>query len=192
MLTRALLATLALGHIACVSYPVAPAQSPPTRAPEIGSNSVAYVVGCDPQPEPDEFLTCEALVSRLAFKLREASIFADVHESMPPAASNAVVVTVRPSQYRPYLFTPGHNPAFAFLSVAIPFWWTEPLGYRFALQVPTRHDVIEVDTTWEGTFVMWGLSSPLNLARSRTFESTYSQDLKRIRGAVGLNPELPR
>jgi hypothetical protein len=192
MLTRALLATLVLGSVACVSYPVAPPQSFPTGAPQIAPDSVAYVVGCDPQPEPDEFLTCEALVSRLAFQLREASIFAEVLESKPPHDSKLVVVTVRPYQYRPYFFTPGHNPAFALLSVAIPFWWSEPLGYRFALNVAPHHEVIEVDTTWEGTFVMWSLSSILNIAPSRTFESAYSQDLKRIRTAVGLGPELPR
>ena len=192
MLTRALLATLALGSVACVSYPVAPLQSPPIDAPKIAPDSVAYVVGCEPQPEPDQFLTCEALVSRLAFQLREASIFADVHESAPPPDSNSVVVTVRPYQYRPYFFTPGHNPAFALLSAAIPFWWSEPFGYRFALDVAPHDDIIEIDTTWEGTIVMWGLSSPLNLAPSRTFESAYSQDLKRIRTAVGLDPELRR
>ena len=192
MLKRALLATFVLCPIACVSYPVAPVSSPPAQAPEITSDSVAYVVGCDPEPEPDQFLTCQALVSRLAFQLREASIFAEVHESTPPTGSNPVVVTVRPYEYRPYFFTPGHNPAFALLSVAIPFWWSEPLGYRFALDLPPHHDIIEIDTTWEGTFVMWGLSSPLNIARSRTFESAYSQDLKRIRAALGLEREVPR
>ncbi|MCP3987135.1 MAG: hypothetical protein GY723_22340 [bacterium] len=192
MLTRALLATLALGSGACASYPVAPPQLPPTVAPKLASDSVAYVVGCDPQPEPDGFLTCEALVSRLAIQLRDASIFAAVLESTPPSDSNPVVVTVRPYRYRPYFFTPGHNPAFALLSLAIPFWWSEPVGYRFALDVAPHHDVIEVDTTWKGTFVMWGLSSILNIAPSRTFESAYSQDSKRIRAAVGLGPEPHR
>ncbi len=192
MLMRALLAAVALGHLACASYPLAPEQPAPARSVQIAPDSEAYVVGCSPEPEPDQFLTCDALVSRLAFSLREASIFAEVHESVPPAGSNAAVVTVRPYEYRPYFFTPGHNPAFALLSAGIPFWWSEPLGFRFALDLPPDHEVTEVDTTWEGTFVMWGLSSLLNIAPSRTFESAYSQDLKRIRTAIGLEPAAPR
>ncbi len=122
------------------------------------------------------FCTYGALVS--------TELFCEVAIGEAPVGAGNLVIDLHDFPRRPYYSTPAHTPGLMLLSLAVPFWWTEPLGFRFSVRELPEGDPVLVDTRWQGTAVMWSLASVLNVAPSRTFESTFGQDVARLRRAL--------
>jgi hypothetical protein len=91
---------------------------------------------------------------------------------------------------RPYYTEPSHNPAFVLLSIALPFWWSEEYGYRLSGQCARTGETLNVDTTREGTAVMWSLAPVLNLSPDRGFRENPRREASQI--LLQLQPLLER
>jgi hypothetical protein len=73
-----------------------------------------------------------------------------------------------------------HNPAFFLLSIAMPFWWSEPYGYRLAGRCANAEGAINIDTTRDGIAVMWTFAPLLNLSATRGFREDSQREASHI------------
>lgn len=93
---------------------------------------------------------CERTLREAQLLLRDTRWF----EEVPADASRDFSFTVYAPVRRPYQTTPGHNPAFALLSIAIPFWWSEPAGLRMTAHRTGVAESVEINTEAERTVVL--------------------------------------
>jgi hypothetical protein len=122
-------------------------------------------------------LPCDLVVAEMRRLLAPSSWFSTV-EAEPGSAS--LILTIDAPVRRPYWSKPPHNPAFLLLSPAIPFWWTEPFGYRVSARMVDSGKEADIDTTREGTSVMWGLAGVFNLSPNRSLFPHPERELRQI------------
>jgi len=117
---------------------------------------------------------CEQAIVEVGKLLALSGWFSTLEASREDAA---LMITVYAPMRRPYWSTPPHSPALLLLSPVIPFWWSEPFGHRMTARRTASGEEAEIDTTWEGTTVMWGLAPVLNLSPNRSFRSDPEREL---------------
>ncbi len=175
---------LAAALAGCASLPKAPILSGDPVLTGEQSERVVLLPPCAGDLPDDADLYCRIRLNDLYNALVATELFREVSIEEPGDSDSRVVVDIHDFKRTPYWATPGHNPGFLLLSLGIPFWWTEHLGFRFSVYDPSTNREVLVDTRWSGTAVMWSLASFLNVLPSRTFESTSSQDTSRLRAAL--------
>lgn len=182
MLNRATTAAILVFLIAgCVSMPKASPIDATTQPSGDLSNRVVYLQKCaDGLPE-DARRYCDIRVGDLYNALVSTKLFRKVVVGEKPEGIGDFAIDLYDFERRPYWASPPHNPAFLLMSLAIPFWWSEPLGFYFGMKELPDGPQTVVDTRWKGTSVMWSLASVLNVLPGRTFESTFSQDVTRLK-----------
>ena len=126
-------------------------------------------------------LACWKAIAEVAKLLALSSWFTTL-EASPEEAS--LVITIYAPVRRPYWSKPAHNPGFLLLSPVIPFWWSEPFGYRMTAWLTASGAEIDIDTTREGTSVMWGLASLLNLSPNWSFLPHPERELHQIQAQL--------
>ena len=179
--TLSLITVLSLG---CASLPKAPhLEASPGLDGDLSEKTV-YLPKCDDDLPEDADRYCRIRLNDTYNALVTTELFREVVITDNPEGGGNLVIDIHDFPRRPYYSTPAHNPGLLLLSLAIPFWWSEPLGFRFSIRELPDGKPLLIDTRWEGTAVMWSLASLLNVAPSRTFESTYSQDVARLRHAL--------
>jgi hypothetical protein len=170
--------------LGCASLPKAPGYSQQPILSGNPSDKTIYLPKCDEDLPESAALSCRIRLNDLYRSLVATELFREVAIGEAPDGDGAFVVDIHDFPRRPYWSTPAHNPAFLILSLGIPFWWDDALGFRFSVrELPAAREIL-VDTRWEGTSVMWSLASLLNVLPSRTFRSTYEQDVDRLRLAL--------
>jgi hypothetical protein len=117
-------------------------------------------------------------------------LFASVAESDESDEKDDLILQIVDVPRRPYFTKPSHNPAFFLLSVALPFWWSEEYGYRLSGECAQTGDRLDIDTTRQGTAVMWILAPMLNLSPTRGFRENPLREASRI--LLELEPLLKR
>ena len=169
---------LILAASACSSGPLQPRLPPEQRArvERPLAKPLAVRLQCIQRGRKFE-LRCDEAIADVARLLEPSNWFSTV-EAGPDSAS--LILTIDAPVRRPYWSKPGHNPGFLLLSPAIPFWWTEPLGYRMTARAVDSGQEVEIDTSREGTSVMWGLASILNLSPNRSFRPHPERELHQI------------
>ncbi len=165
--TRLATVVLILTALACSSVPLPPARGRKTL-PDPPSEPLAAWVVCE-SSQSDFAQPCDLAQADFATSIAAGPWLKplDPLEHQPSDAD--VVVTITAPVRRPYWSTPAHNPAFALLSAAIPLWWSEPHGFSFRISDPDANHESTSDATWEGTNVLWGFATLLNISRSRVF-----------------------
>jgi hypothetical protein len=179
----ALLATLALLP-ACASVPKAPPPPASQAVVRDPSTRKVFLPQCDIECPEDAAPYCRERLNALYNTLVSTELFREVVVDEGTPSPGDFVVDLRDFHRRPYWATPAHNPAFALLAIAIPFWWHEPLGFHFSIREVPDGEPHVVDTRWGGTMVMGSLSAVLNVLPSRTFRSATTQDVERLRLAL--------
>jgi hypothetical protein len=184
-IVHGLLAACLLG---CGSLPKAPdlASAPGLRG-DLSAKKIHLPACAENLPE-EAGRYCRTRLGDTYRALVSTELFREVAIGEDPSGAGDLVVDLHDFPRRPYSTTPGHNPGFLLLSLAIPFWWSEPLGFRFSVRELPEGERVLIDTRWEGTVVMWSLASLLNIAPSRTFVSTFDQDVVRLREALTGRP----
>ncbi|TMB15618.1 MAG: hypothetical protein E6J71_18675 [Deltaproteobacteria bacterium] len=122
-------------------------------------------------------LRCQQAVAEVAKLLALSSWFTTL-EASPEDAS--LVITIYAPLRRPYWSKPAHNPGFLLLSPVVPFWWSEPFGYRMSARLTASGAAVDINTTREGTSVMWGGAFLLNLSPNRSFLPHPERELHQI------------
>jgi hypothetical protein len=179
----AFLAALALLP-ACASVPKSPPLSPSQPAVRDTSTRKVFIPQCDVECPEDAARYCRERLNALYNALVSTELFREVVIGEGPPSPGDYVVALHDFPRRPYWTTPAHNPAFVLLAIAIPFWWHEPLGFHFSIrEVPAGQPHV-VDTRWGGTMIIGSLSALLNVLPDRTFRSSTSQDVERLRLAL--------
>jgi hypothetical protein len=185
LLTRiALTPIAAILLLGCASLPNAPGYSEQPILSGDPSDKAIYLPKCDEDLPESAALYCRIRLNDLYNSLVATELFREVVIGEIPDGGDGLVVDIHDFPRRPYWSTPAHNPAFLLLSLGIPFWWEDALGFRFSVRELPESEEILVDTRWNGTSVMWSLASLLNVLPSRTFRSTYEQDVDRLRLAL--------
>ena len=177
-MTRRCALFLVVATWGCSSGPLPP-RLPPEQRPRVEralANPLAVRLECVQRGRKFE-LRCDETIAEVTRLFAPSDWFSTV-EADPENAS--LIITIDAPVRRPYWSKPGHNPAFLLLSPAIPFWWTEPFGYRMTARAVDSGKEVEIDTTREGTSVMWGLASILNLSPNRSFLPHPERELHQI------------
>lgn len=104
--------------------------------------------------------------------------------SRPDNEDPDLIVSIVSPVRRPYTSTPSHNPGAVVLSIAIPFWWSEPAGYRFRVLNTRTGRSGEIDTSRTDTIVMWGLSPLLNLSPNRSMSTDVAREARHIQSQL--------
>jgi hypothetical protein len=182
---RPVLLLVAVGLLpACASIPKAPPLSPSQPVVHGASSREVFLPECDVECPEDAALYCRERLNALYNALVATEIFREVVVGGGSPKPGDYIVDLYDFPRRPYWATPAHNPAFALLAVAIPFWWYEPLGFYFSIRQAPDGNPQVVDTRWGGTMIMGSLSPLLNVLPSRTFQSARTQDVERLRSAL--------
>jgi hypothetical protein len=149
----------------CFSRPLQPALSPDqlSRLSDTPPADWRVHLDCLP-PDSDNQISCDRALRELAELLAPSKLFRTVQATSQDAM---LTITVRPTERLPYYMTPGHNPGLLLLSIAIPFWWSEPLGYSLTARVVATGATADISTAREGTHLMWGLAPLFNLFPNR-------------------------
>lgn len=186
-MSRALLGVVCLTALGCASVPLAPrpdADQQGLLAAASRSPKRAAIVGCAPPP-PAGSEPCVVLTRHVTGLLQATGLFSRVGTSVSDAD---VTVQIHPVDGTGDEESPPSNPGFLVLSVFVPLWWSDTYGYRL-----TVHDrggrAVEVDTTRDGTEVMWGLAAVLNVAPDRGFMPDVERDAAQV--GVQLLPLWP-
>jgi hypothetical protein len=177
---RALLAAVCLTAFGCASVPLAPRPSGEeadllavaARAPKR-----AAIVGCAPVP-PAGSEPCIVITKRVTELLHDTGLFSRIGPSLADAD---VTVQIHPVDGMVDEDEPPTNPGYLVLSAFVPLWWSDVFGYRLTVRDRSGR-AIQVDTTRDGTEVMWGLAAVLNIAPGRGF----MPDLEREAAQVGV------
>jgi hypothetical protein len=122
-------------------------------------------------------LRCDQAIAEVTSLLAPSNWFSTLEADSDNAS---LIIAIDAPVRRPYWSKPPHNPAFLLLSPAIPFWWTEPLGYRMTARKVDSGREAQIDTTRDGTSVMWGLAGILNLSRNRSLLPHPERELHQI------------
>ncbi len=181
---RGVLSLAAVLLLGCWSAPRAPVPEVSSGLPGDLSGKTVHLPKCARDLPEAAFLSCRVRLDHLYIALVETGLFREIEIGEEVREPGDLVVDLHDFPRVPYSFTPGHNPGFLLLSLALPFWWTEPLGFRFSIRELPAGAPLLVDTRWEGTMVMWSLASLLNFAPGRTFEGTDRQDVELLRRAL--------
>jgi hypothetical protein len=187
MTRRIALCLLGAALLACGSLPKAPELVGSRGLSDDLSEKKVYLPACADNLPEDAARYCRIRLNDTYNALVSTKLFREVTIGEDPVGTGNLVIDLHDFLRRPYYTTPAHNPGFLLLSLAVPFWWSEQLGFRFSGQELPKGVPVLIDTRWEGTAVMWSLASLLNIAPSRTFESTYNQDVARLRQALAGN-----
>lgn len=179
-MSRALLAAICATALGCASVPLAPRPGAgeldliaiAARAPKR-----AAIVGCEPVP-PAGSEPCVVITRRVTEVLRDTGLFSRVGVSPSDAD---VTVRIHPVDDGPDEDASSVHPGYFALAAFVPLWWSDTYGYRLTVRDRTGREV-QVDTTREGTEVMWGLAALLNIAPDRGF----MPDLEREAAQVGV------
>ena len=180
-LLSALIASIA---VACGSMPKASLIAANPQLPVNLSNRIVHLPKCDDRIPEGALRYCNVRTTDLYNALISSEIFKEVVIGEQPEGDGVYVIDIYDFQRRPYWSTPAHNPGLLLLSLAIPFWWEEPLGFYFGIREFPNGTSVEIDTRWRGTSVMWSLAAFLNVLPNRTFRSTFDQDISRLREAL--------
>ena len=183
---RQALILLGLGALAgCGSFPKAePWTLPPAILTGV-SDRVVFLPECQVDCPVDAVRVHNSQLVDLYNTLVSADIFLEVSIGGESGARPGdYVIDLHDRPRRPYWSTPGHNPGFLILSLVIPFWWNEPLGFRFSIREHPDGEWQLIDTRWEGTVIMWSLSPLINLLPGRSYFSPYTQVRNRLRRAL--------
>jgi hypothetical protein len=182
MQTRTFFAICALSAIAgCASFPKAEPLALPRAVSTATIDKIAFLPSCTADCPDAADRSCRERLNSLYNALVKTGIFREVIVGEEPTGAGNFVIDLHDFPRRPYWTTPGHDPAFALLSVGVPFWWHEPLGFYFSIRELPDGEPLVIDTRWGGTMVMWSLASFINIFPGRTFESTQEQDAERLR-----------
>ncbi len=184
MAIRIAISALVALVLGCASLPKAPDLRELQLVPGELSEKVVYLPACPDHLPEDASRYCSIRLADTYRALVATELFREVTIGEAPSGRGNLLVDLHDFPRRPYYTTPAHNPGFLLLSLALPFWWTEPLGFRFSIMELPDGQPILVDTRWQGTAVMWSLASLLNVLPGRTFESTFAQDVARLRRAL--------
>jgi len=162
----------------CISLPILPELSADQlalteRAPRPGlvaslgcvQDGIRFQITCD-----DALRQVQALLSKSHWLARVG----------PNEADPDLRLTVHAPVRRPYWAAPPHNPAVLLLSIAIPFWWSEPFGYRIDATRVETGKTVELDTTYEGTIVFWSAASIFNVMPDRAFMPDEQRELDHL------------
>jgi hypothetical protein len=180
-----LFAIFALSAIAgCASYPKAESLTLPPAVSTVTNDKIVFLPSCTVDCPDAADRSCRDRLNSLYNAMVRAKIFREVIVGEEPSGAGNFVVDLHDFPRRPYWTTQGHNPAFALLSVGIPFWWHEPLGYFFSIRELPDGEPLVIDTRWGGTMVMWSLASFINIFPGRTFQSALEQDSERLRFSI--------
>jgi hypothetical protein len=170
---------VSLFTVGCVSVPI-PRQLSVEETASLSSlpkaTLTAAITSCA-QGAEIEFAHCDYLTREVTEILKKTGLFADVRSS---DKTEDVAVEIHRTPRRAHWTTPGHNPAAALLSLAIPFWWNETYGYHLTLREKTGR-TIEVNTLREGTVVQWSLASLLNIGKERALEQNERLEIAHVK-----------
>jgi hypothetical protein len=178
--SRALLAAVCLTAFGCASVPLAPRPTGVEEALLAAAGHApkrAALVGCAPPP-PAGYEPCVVITRRVTELLQDTGLFSRVGTSVSDAD---VTVQIHPVDGTGVEDAPPSNPGYLVLSAFVPLWWSDTYGYRLTVRERGGRE-IEVDTTHDGTEVMWGLAALLNIAPDRGF----MPDLEREAAQVGV------
>lgn len=137
--------------------------------------------GCEPEPADRRIPSCEYRIHEVSGLLSETGLFSSVRVGSQVRGDEDVLVQVSSYEERPYYESPGHNPGFFVVSIVIPFWWSEPFGYRFSVERKRDGKLIEVDTTRTGTVLMWGLAWVFNLSDTRSLVQNRKLEIDHVK-----------
>ncbi len=180
----------ALLAAACVSRP----HPPPLSADELerlaGARPTALRVevrAADPEAVP---IGAHAAPAEVVEDLRATGLFAKVAEAGQLESAADLRVLVHTDHLLPYHATPGHNLGVFLASAVVPVRWKETAGHRLTLAPVRPGDTgeapapVEVDTTWEGTQLLWGLAPFVNLAPDRSLLAPRKAEVARLKLAL--------
>lgn len=180
-MSRVLLAaTICLSALGCASVPLAPRPGGGEMdlvAAAARSPKRAAIVGCNPVP-PAGSEPCVVITRRVSEMLRDTGLFSRIGTSVADAD---VTVQIHPVDDGPDEDASAANPGHFVLAAFVPLWWSDTYGFRLTVRDRSGREV-QVDTTREGTEVMWGLAALLNIAPDRGF----MPDLEREAAQVGV------
>lgn len=179
-MSRALLAAICLTALGCASVPLAPRPSGGELdlvAMAARSPKRAAIVGCNPVP-PAGTEPCVVITRHVTEMLRDTGLFSRIGTSVSDAD---VTVQIHPVDDGPDEDAESVNPGYFVLSAFVPLWWADTYGYRLTARDRAGREV-QVDTTRDGTEIMWGLAALLNVAPDRGF----MPDLEREAAQVGV------
>ncbi|QSX39312.1 hypothetical protein [Shewanella cyperi] len=171
---------LLLGSIllqACSSIPLAEKLSVEEQnSINVHANVNAALVCNQPADYPKE--ACDYATKEMEELLGKTGWISNFEAS--PENADLVITFGLPNR-RPYYTTPAHNPAFALLAFAIPFWWSDNFGYRFEATCTRCSLNTTIDTEREGTIVWWGFSSLINISPNRALQNDHERELEHIK-----------
>ena len=179
-MTRALLGVVCLTALGCASVPLAPRPDDDQAGLLAAAGRTpkrAAIVGCAPPP-PLGSEPCVVLTRHVTELLRDTGLFSRVGG---PVADADVTVQIHPVDGTGFEESPPSNPGYLVLSAFVPLWWSDTYGYRLTVRDRGGRS-LEVDTTRDGTEVMWGLAAVLNIAPDRGF----MPDVEREAAQVGV------
>lgn len=184
--TLMLLSSLVVGGCfsAPLPRPLDAAQKTALMRPPLLRPSVR-VTGCRPGAS-----TCDLYVREVTRLFQESQLFSTVAGPGESSDESDLLIEIVAIPRRPYFTRPSHNPGFMLLSVALPFWWSEQYGYRLSARCRQTQEVAEIDTTREGTVLMWSLAPVFNLSSSRGFREDPRREVSQI--VLQIEPLLER
>lgn len=174
MSTLGLVGTFALSG--CFSAPILPQANIEDDIPFEPERLQSANIECIEKDE-DFALSCERTIEEVALLLEQSGWFSTVYANRDKAD---LIISVETPVRRPYWSTPGHNPGFFLLSIAIPFWWSQPAGYRIVVTDPQSCRTVEIDTSRTDTIVMWGLAPLLNISPNRSMALSTERESQQI------------
>lgn len=171
-------AAVALAVSACISVPIPPALPPVQLSQTVQAPRPGLTARLNCVQDGIRFeVSCEQALGELKQLLAESHWFARAGESEPEPD---LVLTVHAPVRRPYWSTPAHNPALLLLSPVIPLWWHEPFGQRIDATLVETGESVHLDTTGDGTIILWSLAGVFNAAPNRAFVAQPQRELDLI------------
>lgn len=163
---------------ACSSVPIAKKLTDEQQNAISTQENVTASLVCN---QPEDYYdkdACEYASIEMEELLSKTGWFSSL-KSSPEDAD--IIISFEPPYRKPYYTSPGHNPAFALLSIAIPFWWSENFGYKF--EVSCKHCPADtaINTERTGTVIMWGFSPLINISPNRALFDDGNRELQHLK-----------
>ena len=181
------IAALSFCIVACESVPLLPALTPEQRAAidrQPAPHWTAKVQCGDAEGAPPP--NCPSEMTH--WLLESTGWISRAPEGEVADLQVTVVVRDRPR----HSDVPTHNPVFAVLAIALPFWWADSFGFEMTVRRTDTGQEVPVSTFREGTRIVWGIGTPfINLLPDRglDFPNRWSRDPDHVK--LQLLPLLP-
>ena len=162
----------------CISWPTLPELSPEQLALTERAPRSGLVASLDCVRDGIRFeMSCPMALEEAQRLLAKSYWLARVGVDEPdPDLRLTVHAPVRSS----YWSEPPNNPGFFLLSIAIPFWWSKPFGFRIDATRVETGKTVTLDTTFEGTVILWSGAMILNALPSRAFVPDEQRELDQL------------